>query len=177
MNVLDKRKKNTFNSDLVQSEPETQEATGITAIVANIAPIFVWQNNSLYEKILRLGAYMLLSFPKSALNWTKTGSETDPAEYVPSLNRKTKWFSPSNNDLKTGDFVWIVEPASPWAYYLLARVVELNFGSDAIARSTDVRTASGNLIHPVVKLASVLPVSVSEYKTVFINGNLRSKLA
>ena len=83
-------------------------------------------------------------------------------EYVPSLNSRAKWHLPSNRDLKTGDLVWIVESTTPRSYYPLARVVKLNFGSDAIARSAEVRTASGNLIRPVVKRAPVPPVSDSD---------------
>ena len=79
-------------------------------------------------------------------------------EYVPTLNRRSKWSSHSNRDLKTGDLVWIVEPTSPRGHYPLARVVKLNFGTDAVARSAEVRTASGNLVRPVIKLAPVLPL-------------------
>ena len=77
-------------------------------------------------------------------------------EYVPTLNRRSKWSSQSARQLKTGDLVWIVEPTSPRGYYPLARVVKLNFGSDAVARSAEVKTTSGNLVRPVVKLAPVL---------------------
>ena len=79
-------------------------------------------------------------------------------EYVPTLNRRSKWSSHPNRDLKTGDLVWIVEPTSPRGHYPLARVVKLNFGTDAVARSAEVRTASGNLVRPVIKLAPVLPL-------------------
>ena len=79
-------------------------------------------------------------------------------EYVPTLNRRSKWSSHPNRDLKTGDLVWIVEPTSPRGHYPLARVVKLNFGTDAVARSAEARTASGNLVRPVIKLASVLPL-------------------
>ena len=78
-------------------------------------------------------------------------------EYVPSLNRRTKWSSDSKQDLKTGDLVWIVEDTNPRGHYPLARVLKLNFGHDAVARSAEVRTATGNLVRPVVKLAPVLP--------------------
>ena len=78
-------------------------------------------------------------------------------EYVPSLNRRTKWSSDSKHDLKTGDLVWIVEDTSPRGHYPLARVLKLNFGHDPVARSAEVRTATGNLVRPVVKLAPVLP--------------------
>ena len=60
-------------------------------------------------------------------------------------------------NLKTGDLVWIVEPTSPRGHYPLARVLKLNYGNDSIARSAEVKTASGILTRPVVKLAPVLP--------------------
>ena len=44
--VLDKIKRNKFNSDLVLSEPEKQEPTAITAIVGNSASTSVWQKYS-----------------------------------------------------------------------------------------------------------------------------------
>ena len=78
-------------------------------------------------------------------------------EYVPTLNRRSKWSTQSNRQLKTGDLVWIVEPTNPRGYYPLARVIKLHFGSDAVARSAEVKTTSGNLVRPVVKLAPVLP--------------------
>ena len=56
----------------------------------------------------------------------------------------------------------IAEPTSPRIYYPPARVVKLNFGSDAVARLAEVETASGNLICPVVKLTPVLHASNSD---------------
>ena len=56
-------------------------------------------------------------------------------KYVPNLNRRAKWSTRSDRQLKTGDLVWIVEPASSRGYYPLACVVKLNFGSDAVFRS------------------------------------------
>ena len=78
-------------------------------------------------------------------------------EYVPTLNRRSKWPSHAGRELKTGDLVWIVEDDSPRGHYPLARVVKLNFGSDSIVRSAEVRTTTGNLVRPVVKLSPVLP--------------------
>ena len=59
-------------------------------------------------------------------------------EYVTFLNRTTKLPSLSNRDLKTGDLLWIVKPASPRGYFLLARVVKLIFGSYPDARWAEV---------------------------------------
>ena len=72
------------------------------------------------------------------------------------MNTRTERFSPSNWDPQTGDFVSIVKPTSPRAYCPLAPLVKLNFVSDTVARSAEVRTASGNLICPFVKLARIL---------------------
>ena len=69
-------------------------------------------------------------------------------EYISTLNRRSKWSSQSNRDLNTGDLVWIVKPTSPRGHYPLARVVKLN-----VARSAEVRTASGYLARPVIRLA------------------------
>ena len=78
-------------------------------------------------------------------------------EYVPTSNRRSKWSSQSDRQLRTGDLVWIVEDTSPRGYYPLARVLKLNFGSNAVPRSGEVKTTSGNFVRPVVKLAPVLP--------------------
>ena len=77
-------------------------------------------------------------------------------EYVPTLNRRAKWSTQSDRQLKTGHLVWMVEATSPRGYYPLARVVKLHFGNDAVARSAEVKTTSRNLVRPVVKLAPVL---------------------
>ena len=58
-------------------------------------------------------------------------------EYVPSLNRRAKWSTQSDKELRTGDLAWIVEPTSTRAHYLLSRVDKLNFRCDAVARSED----------------------------------------
>ena len=78
-------------------------------------------------------------------------------EYVPALNRRTKWQTPAEHHLKVGDLVWIVEESNPRGYYPTARIEELRYGSDSVARSTVVRTSSGSLVCPLVKLVPVLP--------------------
>ena len=56
-------------------------------------------------------------------------------EYVPTLNRRSKWQTPAEQQHKTGDLVWIVEETNPRGYYPTARIVELRYGSDSVARS------------------------------------------
>ena len=92
-NVLDEMKRNEFNSDLVPSDPEKQEATAITAIVANKASTFVWQTYSSWRICCGPCPSLLVTGPKLV-------------------------------------------------YYPLARIVKLNFGSDAITRSAEDRTVS-----------------------------------
>ena len=54
---------------------------------------------------------------------------------VPELNRRSKWQTPVEHHLKTGDLVWVVEEANPRGYYPTARISELRYGSDSVARS------------------------------------------
>ena len=82
-------------------------------------------------------------------------------EYVPALNRRAKWQTPAKHHLKAGDLVWIVEESNPRGYYPTARIEELRYGSDSVARSAVVRTSSGPLIRPLVKLVPILTTSSS----------------
>ena len=77
-------------------------------------------------------------------------------EYVPSLNKTTKWNIPSPEKLRTGDLVWIWESNSPRGYYPMARIVSLNYGKDSVARSANLRTQSGRCTRPLVNLVPVL---------------------
>ena len=76
-------------------------------------------------------------------------------DYVPALNKRSKWHSDIDVILKTGDLVWIVDERSPRGHYPLARIKTLNYGKDNIARSAVVTTRSGELNRPAVKLAPV----------------------
>ena len=80
-------------------------------------------------------------------------------EYVPTLNRRSKWQTPDEQHLKVGDLVWIVEEGNPRGYYPTARIEELRYGSDSVARSAVLRTSSGSLVRPLVKLVPILPTS------------------
>ena len=82
-------------------------------------------------------------------------------EYVPTLNRRSKWQTPAEQHLKTGDLVWIVEETNPRAYYPTARIVELRYGSDSVPRSAVLRTSTGSLVRPLVKHVPVFPTSFS----------------
>ena len=74
-------------------------------------------------------------------------------EYVPTLNRRTKWLEPCK-PLKPGDLVFITEgPRNEW---MRAIVQETFPGTDGTIRQALIRTASGKeLKRPVVKLALI----------------------
>ena len=77
------------------------------------------------------------------------------SEYVTSLHKRSKWHSSSATELKSGDLVWIADGTNPRGYYPLARISSLRYGNDAVARSAELRTATGSLVRPVVKLVPV----------------------
>ena len=78
------------------------------------------------------------------------------AEFVPLLNRRSKWSTPPAESLKFGDLVWIADESAPRGHFPMARIGELRFGSDSVARSAVVKTPSGQLVRPLVKLIPVL---------------------
>ena len=82
-------------------------------------------------------------------------------EYVPVLNRRSKWQAPAEYHLKTGDLVSVVEETNPRGYYTTARITELRYGSDSVARSAVLHTSSGSLVRPLVKIVPILPTSSS----------------
>ena len=82
-------------------------------------------------------------------------------EYAPTLNVRSKWNRQDPTTLKTGDLVWIAEPTSPRGFYPLARVEELHYGCDGIARSAVSRSSSGVFTRPATKLVSVFDSSSS----------------
>ena len=82
-------------------------------------------------------------------------------EYVPPLYRRSKRQTPAEQQLKTGDLVGVVEETNPRGYYPTARITELRYGSDSVARSAVLRTSTRSLVRPLVKLEPILPTSSS----------------
>ena len=136
--------------------PASADATVLDAFTPN--RLMLWTAGSNLPSLANFHHHFLYALAHAYSDaiwsrWLKT--------YVPSLNSRTKWPSPSNRDLQIGHLVCIVEPTNPRGYYPPARVVKLNLGSDAVARSAEVRNTSAILIYPVVRLAPVLCVSNS----------------
>ena len=78
-------------------------------------------------------------------------------EYLPTLNNRQKWRSTSNEILKEGDLVCLIEDSNKHGYYNLGHVTKTIDGSDVVIRSSIVQTNDRVYKRPVVKLAPVLP--------------------
>lgn len=77
-------------------------------------------------------------------------------EYLHTLQRSSKWQSPSRN-LSVGDIVILCEDNTVPSQWPLARIVKTHHGKDGVSRVVTVRTSSGNLYtRPVVNVAPLL---------------------
>lgn len=72
-------------------------------------------------------------------------------EYLPVINRRCKWFV-ETRDLEVGDLVMVVNGASR-GQWLRGRVQQVFAGKDGRVRQALVRTSTGVLRRPAVKLA------------------------
>jgi len=73
-------------------------------------------------------------------------------EYVPTLNKRQKWYSPDKRQLSTGDLVWLAEHTQPRSVYMMGRIVETYPGDDGIVRTAKVKTKLGEYVRPAVKM-------------------------
>lgn len=71
-------------------------------------------------------------------------------EYLSSLQLRTKWTN-SEKELTLGSLVLIKESTHP-LYWRLGRIIRLHPGSDGVSRVATVKTATGTLTRPAVKL-------------------------
>ena len=84
-------------------------------------------------------------------------------EYVPELNKRLKW-QKSNEELDEADIVGMLKDFTPRGIWLLGKIVKAHRGSDGIARSFDLQTATGMVpmacIPTIVKCAGGVCVCV-----------------
>ena len=90
-------------------------------------------------------------------------------DYLPEWNVRSKWNQDVVRQLKVNDLVWVVEESVMRCNYKMARVLEVQEGSDSRVISATVVTKDGKLKRPVVKLA---PCSMK----VFFSGKKRSSI-
>jgi hypothetical protein len=74
------------------------------------------------------------------------------SEYLSQLSVRSKWKHPQAN-LKINDIVIIHEPNLPSGKWALGRVTELHPGTDGLVRVVTLKTKSGFMKRPVVKLS------------------------
>lgn len=73
-------------------------------------------------------------------------------EYLPILQERQKWFTPKRN-LANGDIVLVADKGSvPRNVWPIGRVIQLNYGRDALVRSVRIKTMNGELVRPIDKL-------------------------
>lgn len=84
-------------------------------------------------------------------------------EYLPTITRRTKWFTPTKN-VAIGDIVIIVDGTQPRNTWLKGRVTQTLAGKDGVVRRATVLTKNGEFVRPVVKLA-ILDVNIIDKST------------
>ncbi|XP_045498277.1 uncharacterized protein LOC123696249 [Colias croceus] len=82
------------------------------------------------------------------------------AEYLTSLSARSKWKT-SKPNIKLNDIVIIHDALLPPGKWALGRVIELHPGSDGYVRVVSVKTKTGIIKRPIIKL-SILPVNTEE---------------
>ena len=77
-------------------------------------------------------------------------------DYLTILQVRKKWFN-NGPELTIGDLVLLAEDNLPPLLWKTGRVVEVYLGNDEVARVVKIKTATGEMITPVVKLRK-LPI-------------------
>ena len=72
-------------------------------------------------------------------------------EYLTRLQQRPKWLQ-KQRQIQIGDLVLIKSDGLSPAKWPLARVIDIHAGEDGLVRSVRLRTATGELTRPIVKL-------------------------
>lgn len=115
------------------------------------------------DHLLRVGAGLHLPLEDHSLGdtfrrrWTHAQALADRfwrrwrAEYLHTLRMRQRRIAPTRN-LCVGDLVLIADPPLPRNQWRLGRVLQVFPGSDGLVRKVRLRTSSGPLVRPIVKL-------------------------
>lgn len=93
-------------------------------------------------------------------------------EYLHHLQERTKWRVPAEN-FQVGQIVLIKDDRYPPAKWPLGRIISVFTGPDGLVRSVSLKTASGKLDRPIVKLA-ILPTTAPIEPLPMAGGKSRS---
>ncbi|XP_018405041.1 PREDICTED: uncharacterized protein LOC108781544 [Cyphomyrmex costatus] len=93
-------------------------------------------------------------------------------EYLHSLQERTKWRSNKGLQLQPGQLVLVKQQNLAPLQWETGRIQEIHPGPDGITRVATVRTARGNFVRPLSKLA-ILPLEVAEKIQSSIAANVR----
>ncbi|XP_067667338.1 uncharacterized protein [Haliotis asinina] len=85
------------------------------------------------------------------------------SEWLPSLQVRKKWFTPSR-DLEVDDVVVVISPQSPRGSWITGRIIKTYPGRDGHVRVVDIQTNQGVMTRPVTKVCP-LEWNVSETNT------------
>ena len=78
---------------------------------------------------------------------------------LPNLNRRSKW-TEVQPDMKEGDIVLVVDPATPRGCWPLARVERVHPGRDGHVRVADIRVGSRQCTRPITRLCPLETATV-----------------
>ncbi|XP_075265266.1 uncharacterized protein LOC142357598 [Convolutriloba macropyga] len=70
------------------------------------------------------------------------------------LIQRTKW-QQANAELKEDDVVWLYKDFTPRGNWLIGRIVKAHLSRDGVARSFDIKTSTGMVQRPAVRLGKV----------------------
>ena len=78
-------------------------------------------------------------------------------EYIPELNKRTKWQRSNDEQLDEGDIVWVLKDFTLRGIWPLGRIAKAHRASVGIARSFDIQTSTEMVQRPAVTLSRVFP--------------------
>ena len=86
------------------------------------------------------------------------------AEYLPTLQTRSKWRSETPGIWQIGDLVLVAEDNLPPMHWPLARITALHTGNDGHIRAVRIKSPQGEYTRPIVKIRR-LPATVNQSTT------------
>lgn len=108
-----------------------------------------------------------LDRPSLLRRWQLVGALTQriwarwSLEYLHSLQTREKWLNRTKN-LRLGDLVLIHDPHAPPMAWKIGRIIKVYPGDDEQVRVADVKTPTGQLTRPALKLYPLPSITTTE---------------